>query len=86
MAEFEDVDLFEKTDERYLKRKDISLHQPTCLQEIGEVDEHVVAGFFLPACNVETDCNDVHVLAALCKPVFKGEGIHPYRCVLDNFG
>jgi hypothetical protein len=56
------------------------------LEQVGKVDEHVVAGFLLSAGDVETDGDDVHALAALGKLVLDGEGVEPRRSETDDFG
>jgi hypothetical protein len=45
------------------------------LEEIGEIDEHVIARLFLPARNVETDGHDIEAFAAFGKLVFYCESV-----------
>lgn len=47
------------------------------LEQVGEVDKHVVPRLLLAACDVEADGDDVHALPTLGKLVLDGEGIQP---------
>lgn len=59
----------------------------THLQEVGEIDKHVlVTGIFLPASDVQADGDDIHTLSALGKLVLQGERIESYGRVTYAFG
>lgn len=45
------------------------------LEQVREVDKHVVASLLLSACDVEADGDDVHALPTLGELVLDGEGI-----------
>jgi hypothetical protein len=45
------------------------------LEEIREINEHVIARLFLPAGNVETDGHDIEAFAAFRKLVFYCESV-----------
>jgi hypothetical protein len=56
------------------------------LEEVREINEHVITCLFLPARNVETDRDDVETLAAFRKLVFYREGVQSRCCERDNVG
>jgi hypothetical protein len=56
------------------------------LEEVREINEHVVPCLFLPTRNVETDRHDVETLAAFRKLVFYREGVQSRCCERNNVG
>lgn len=53
------------------------------LEEVREIDEHIVTRLFLPACNIETDSNDVEALPPFRKLMLHGESVQS-RCRKRN--
>jgi hypothetical protein len=49
------------------------------LEEVREIDEHIVARLLLPACNIETDSDNVEALPPFRKLVLHGESVQS-RC------
>ena len=45
------------------------------LEEVREVNEHVIARLFLPARDVETNCHDVEAFTPLRELVFHRESV-----------
>ncbi len=56
------------------------------LEEVGEIDEHIVASFFLSTRDVETDCYYVETFAPFRELVFYREGVQTRRGEGDDVG
>ena len=60
-------------------------HSDAYLEEIREVDEHVVPRLLLSASNIEADGDDVHALATLCELVLNGKRVQACSGERDDF-
>jgi hypothetical protein len=56
------------------------------LEEVGEIDEHIVARLFLSTRDVETDRYDVEAFAPFSEFVFYREGVQTRCGERDNVG
>jgi hypothetical protein len=79
MPEFEDVNLGN------LSCKHVKKHKKY-LEEIGEVDEHVIPCLLLAARDIETDGNNIEGFATFREFVLDREGVHPCGSQADNIG
>lgn len=83
MPQLEDVDLEKKT----LGRGGAGIEDGfarfiyfiTYLEEVTEVDKHVISGFLLSAGNVEADGDHIETLAPLCEFVLHSKGVQTGR-------
>ena len=61
-------------------------HDGTYLKDVGEVNEHILSCFLLPACDIETYSGDIHALAAFGELVLDGEGVETQSGEANDFG
>lgn len=56
------------------------------LQKIREIDKHVCPSFFLPASDVQANCDDVQAFATFGKLVLDCESVETRSCQANYFG